>query len=78
MGYFNKIKEKRLENQFAYIGLAAVCTSLGREEKASAAAAELLGIDPRVSLDHYAKILASKNQKNKDHLINTLRKQGLK
>jgi TolB-like protein/class 3 adenylate cyclase/cytochrome c-type biogenesis protein CcmH/NrfG len=75
---FKKALEKGPENQFAYMGLAAAYTYLGREEKARPAAAELLRIDPTFSLDHYAKILPFKNQEDKEHLINALRKAGLK
>ncbi len=75
---FRKALNERPENQFAYMGLAAAYTYLGREEKARAVAAELLRIDPTFSLDHYAKILPFKNQEDKDHLINALRKPGLK
>jgi len=75
---FRKALNERPKNQFAYMGLAAAYTYLGREEKARAAAAELLRINPTFSLDHYAKILPFKNKDDKEHLINAMRKAGLK
>ena len=60
------------------MGLAAAYTYLGREEKARAAAAEVLRIDPMFSLAHYAKMLPFKNQEDKEQLINALRKARLK
>jgi tetratricopeptide (TPR) repeat protein len=75
---FKKARNERPKNQFAYMGLAAAYTYLGREEDARAAAVKFLKLDPNFSLKHYATMLPFKNQDDKEHLINALRKAGLK
>ena len=74
--------EKALRNEpnnlFAHIRLAAVYSLLGREEEAHAEAAEVLRINPKFSLKHFSKTIPFKNQSDTDHLINALRKAGLK
>jgi hypothetical protein len=52
--------------------------SLGREEEARAAAAEVLRIDPKFSVEHFAKRLPYKKQIDKDRFIGGLGKAGLK
>ena len=51
---------------------------MGREEDARAEAAEVLRINPKFSLDYFAKILPFKDQSVIDTHINALRKAGLK
>jgi tetratricopeptide (TPR) repeat protein len=75
---FRRALDQWPKNKFAYMGLAATYTYLGREEDAGAAAAKVLKLDPNFSLDHYAKILPFKNPDDRDQLINALRKAGLK
>ena len=48
------------------------------EREASARAAEVVRINPKFSVDSYAKTLPYKNQSETDKLINALRKAGLK
>jgi len=63
----------------AHIGLAATYSMMGREKEARVEAAEVLRINPRFSLDNFAKILIIwKDQLRKDEFINALRKAGLK
>ena len=51
----------------------------GREEEARAEAAEVLRINPKFSLDYYAKNLVFyKDQSQNDKVVNALRKTGLK
>jgi len=63
---------------FAHIGLAASYVYLGREEEAHTEAAEVLEIDPKFSLERYAKTLPFKNSADTDHYVDALRKAGLK
>jgi adenylate cyclase len=63
-------------NQFSYIHMAISYIRLGREEEARAAAAEILRINPKFSLVHYAKILPFP-QPVADRIIEDLRKAGL-
>jgi hypothetical protein len=51
---------------------------MGREREARAEAAEVLRIDPKFSVDYFAKTLAFKDQKTTTNLIDALRKAGLK
>ena len=48
----------------------------GREARAEPA--EVLRINPKFSLDHFAKVLPYKDQSVTDNLINACRKAGLK
>ena len=66
------------DNLLAHLHLAGAYSSLGREEEARAEAAEVLRIDPKFSLDYWAKTIPYKNQADKDRLIGALRKAGLK
>jgi len=74
----NKAIQKEPNNLWAFVNLAASYGSLGREEDARAAAAEILRIDPNFSLEYFAKTLPYKNKADNDHFINALGKAGLK
>jgi len=73
-------KALRIEpnNLFTRLRLAAAYSLLGCEEEAHAEAAEVLRINPKFSLKHFSKTIPFKNQSDTDHLINALRKAGLK
>jgi hypothetical protein len=51
---------------------------MGREKEARAEAAEVLRINPKFSVDSYAKILLFKDQSENDRIVAALRKAGLK
>jgi hypothetical protein len=57
--------------------LAAVYIMMGRDKEAQAAAAEVLRINPKFSLDWYASTSFHKDQSVIDRTINALRKAGL-
>ena len=63
---------------FARIIMASVYSFLGRYEEARIEAAEVLRINPKFSLEEYAKKIKYKNQDDKDRVIEALRKAGLK
>ncbi len=65
-------------NIIAHLALAATYSSLGRDEEAHAEADEVLRINPKFSLESYAKTLPFKNQAQLDRLVEALRKAGLK
>ena len=65
-------------NIIAHLALAATYSLSGRDEEAHAEAEEILKINPRFSLESYAKTLPFKNQAETDRLIEALRKAGLK
>jgi adenylate cyclase len=66
------------DSQFSYMGLAAAYSKLGHEEEARAAAAEVLKINPKFSLELLAKTHMYKNQADFDRFVEALRKAGLK
>jgi len=51
---------------------------MGREQEARAEAAEVLKLNPKFSVDSYAKRMILKDQSIIDDFINALRKAGLK
>lgn len=57
--------------------LAVTYIKLGREEEARAAAAKLLRIYPKFSLNYYAKIDPYKDKSVVDDIVACLRKAGL-
>ena len=62
----------------AHVSLTVTYNQMGREKEARAEAAELLRINPKFSVDNYAKTLPYKDQSEIDELANALRKAGLK
>jgi len=63
----------------AHIGLGTTYSLMGREKEARAEAAEVLRINPRFSLDYFAKSSAPyKDQSETDKVVNAMRKAGLK
>ena len=63
---------------WAHVMLAATYSKMGREKEARAEVAEVLRINPKFSLDFYAKTSPLKDQSEKDKVIDALRKAGLK
>ena len=61
----------------AHAFLAASLSSLGRRAKAAAEADEVLRINPKFSLDSYAKTLPYKNKADIERYLAALRKAGL-
>jgi adenylate cyclase len=75
---FKKAIQIAPDNITAHTGLAATYIMMGREKEAHAEASEVLRINPKFSLENYAKTLAYKDQSQNDKLVNALRKAGLK
>ncbi len=77
-----KWSEKAVRQQpndiFARIMMATVYNFSGRDEEAQVEAAEVLRINPKFSLEEYAKKIKYKNQDDIDRVIEALRKAGLK
>ena len=61
------------DNFTAHINLAATYSMMGRETEARAEAAEVLRINPKFSLDYYAKNVGYTGK-----FVNLLRNAGLK
>ncbi len=64
----------------AHIGLGTTYSLMGRDNEARAEAKEVLRINPKFSLGHFAKTGASayKDQSEIDKIVNAMRKAGLK
>jgi len=65
------------DNLPAHTRLAATYSLSGREEEARAEAAEVLKINPKFSLQYFAKTLPYKNKADIERYISALRKAGL-
>jgi len=66
------------DNILIHLQLTATYSMMGSEDEASAAAAEVLKINSKFSLERYAKTIYFKNQADVDRTIEALRKAGLK
>jgi adenylate cyclase len=63
----------------AHLGLAGAYIRMGRNKEARAEAEEVLRINPKFSLDYFAKtVLVYKDPSVTDKIVNTWRKAGLK
>ena len=62
---------------FAHMGLAVCYVYLGREEDAHAETAEVLKVNPKFSVERYAKHIQFKDQASKERFFDALRKAGL-
>jgi adenylate cyclase len=75
---YKKALQRSPDNLLAHVLLATAYSKMGREKEARAEAAEVLRINPKFSLDYFAKALPFKDQKVTNNLIDALRKAGLK
>jgi adenylate cyclase len=62
----------------AHLFLASAYIYMGREKEAHAEAAEVMRIDPKFSVESYARRAPVKDQKALDDFVSALRKVGLK
>jgi TolB-like protein len=65
-------------NVFAHLVLALSYSGLGREDEARAEAAEIIRIDPKFSVERFAKVRPHIDPANTTRVADTLRKLGLK
>jgi len=76
---YKKILRRAPNSVSAHAVLAATYVMMGREQEARVEAAEVLRINPKFSLENYARNnLPFKDQSEKDKVINALSKAGLK
>jgi adenylate cyclase len=75
---YKKSIRRSPDNIFAHLGLTATYSMMGREQEARAEAAEVLRLNPKFSVDSYAKRITFKDQSVTDKFIDGLRKAGLK
>jgi tetratricopeptide (TPR) repeat protein len=62
----------------AHLGLTATYILSDKAAEAKVAATQVLSIDPKFSLEHFAKTRPYKNKADIDHYVAALRKAGLK
>ncbi len=75
---FEKAIKGAPDSILAQLGLAGPYSLMGREKEARAEADEVLKINPRFSLDNYAKLIPYRDQSDVDQDILSLRNAGLK
>jgi adenylate cyclase len=73
-----KVLHREPNNLSTRLALASTYSYSGREAEARAEAAQVLRIDPKWSVEFFAKTRPHKNQANTERFINALRKAGLK
>ena len=74
---YKKAIQREPNNFFAHLNLAATYSMMGLEKEAMAEAAEVIKLNPKFSLDFWAKVSAYKDRAETDKVINALRKTGL-
>jgi adenylate cyclase len=78
INWCEKAVRQQPDDIFAHIMMASVYSFSGRNEEAQAEAAEVLRINPKFSLEKYAKVINYKNKDDRNRVIEALRKTGLK
>jgi adenylate cyclase len=79
IGEFRKALHLYPDSLLPHLGLATTYSLMGRDQEAHAETTEVLRIDPKFSLNRFAKnFLVFKNQNDADRYIESLRKAGLK
>jgi adenylate cyclase len=73
-----KILQKEPNQLITQLGLTAALIQAGKEDEARAEAAKVLRIDPKFSVESFARRLPYKDQRVIDDLVSALRKAGLK
>ena len=58
--------------------MAAIYATVGNEDEARAAAAEVLRLDPNFSVERHFKNLPWRDREGKERLMDALRRAGLK
>jgi len=77
ISWYNKALQISPNVQNAYVGLVTAFSLLGREEEARSAAKELLRLNPKFSVEHYAKMLPYTNKDKVTRFADALFKAGL-
>jgi len=75
---YKKAIQRSPDNFLAHLNLTATYSLMGREKEATIEAAEVLRINPKFSVDDYARTLPLKDNPKLNLFIDALRKAGLK
>jgi len=73
-----KAVRREPNSMFARLFMTMAYSFSGRDEEARAEAAEVIRIQPKFSLEKFAKRVTYKNQEDKERCVSVLRKAGLK
>ncbi len=73
-----KAVEHDPKSQFPHLALAFTCILAGREDEARVAAAEVPKINPKFSLEQFARTRAFRDRSFVERIVDALRKAGLK
>jgi adenylate cyclase len=73
-----KAVRREPNSMFAHLFMTMAYSFSGRDEEARIEAAEVIRIQPKFSLEKFAKRVTYKNQEDKERCIGALRKAGLK
>jgi adenylate cyclase len=74
---YKKAIQREPNNLFAHINLAGTYSLLGLEKEARAEAAEVLRLNPKFSLDFWARVSGFRDRTETEKIIAALRKAGL-
>jgi adenylate cyclase len=75
---YKKALQREPNNFFAHVNLAATYSMMGREKDAQAEAAEVQRLNPKFSVEKWAKVIEYKDQSEAEKIVAALRKAGLK
>jgi adenylate cyclase len=75
---YKKAIKREPNNFLAHLNLAATYSMMGLEKEAQSEAEEVRRLNPKYSVDYWAKVSPYKNQTETDKIIDALRKAGLK
>ena len=75
---YKKALQLSAHNIFPHLGLAVTYIQIAREKEARSEVEEILRLNPKFSLDSFAKTLSYKDQSVTDNFVDALRKAGLK
>jgi tetratricopeptide (TPR) repeat protein len=75
---FKKVLHHNPDHFTALLVLAATYSLAGHEEEARATAAEVIRVNPKFSLESFAKTTPFRNQADTERIVGALRKAGLK
>ena len=75
---YKKALQRAPDSLFAHVGLTGTYSLMGREHDARTQAAEVLKVNPKFSVDTWAKRIPCKDQSIVEKFIAALRKAGLK
>lgn len=78
VGEYTKALQRSPDFLLACLGLVASLSFSGREQEAADAAARVVAIDPKFSLNQFEMSVTHKRQAERDRLVAALRKAGLK